>query len=613
MSNKTGKYPGYTEAVNNQEQFTSTQEILDPNGKPTGQYKPADNYRVEDVNGKEVLQYNTTPKTTTDPSKSNTGSGLEAALGTSYSWNDNATERAGLNYQSDVLKAKAEYLTNRQQIESQGQASQEQISMQKYIDNQSADKVGWTGGYILDQERQMNYLKETIKAQMYGQMELQKYGYDTSLAAARLAYDTNRYDLALEYYNTALSRAVSEAEITGYYVAPEVREMLDEYSLASKVLNTEGLSEEEKLRADKVLTSVYKWFEDNGISKNGVETMAHQDFILTLKAAAEARLQYSNESIYGLVGGGFAKVDSQGNILYTDNNASVQTFDFGSMTASDILAYGTSGSNIAKEQVHAYIDNLINKEVQSYLKSISTIQKNSDGSTISKLGNINSADLEKVINESAQKVFTELQSAVGDNEAYKKLLSSYDYNSPIDELDMKITVNDKGKFQYSYNGQAVGQPLTTPTTNLSDRLNTAMNSKDDAVSFADLANTYNDVFKDYSLDVQSNAIHGNKSDDDFDIDIGNKNYDLDVDWEAGKWYQVNSNGKSQDDFDKTVKELKSKFPNQSQNNLVIYNGELWFYSSKVGKWGYVQMNNGGSKLYEDLQTAMKGDVPGRWK
>ena len=610
---KSGKYPGYTEAVENNKNFTSTQEILDAEGKPTGQYGPADNYRVDNVNGTPVQQYDTTPNTTTKPANSNTGSGLEAALGTNYSWNENATERAGLDYQSDVLKAKAEYLTNRQQVESQGQVAQEQISMQQYINNQSAEKVGWTGGYILDQERQMNYLKETIKAQMYGQMELQKYGYDTALASARLAYDTNRYDLALQYYNTALSRAVSEAEITGYYVSPEAREMLDEYSLAAKVLNTEGISDEEKLRADKVLTSVYKWFEDNGISKNGVETMAHQDFILTLKAAAEARLQYSNESIYGLVGGGFAKVDSQGNILYTDDNASVQTFDFGSMTASDILAYGTSGSNTAKEQVHAYIDNLINEEVQSYLKSISTIQKNSDGSTISKLGNINSAELEKVINESAQKVFTELQGAVGDNEAYKKLLSSYDYNSPIDELDMKITVNDKGKFQYSYNGQAVGQPLTTPSTDLSDRLNTAMNSKDDAVSFADLANTYNDVFKDYSLDVQSNAIHGNKSDDDFDINIGNKNYDLDVDWEAGKWYQFNSNGKSQDDFDKTVKELKGKYPNQSQNNLVIYNGELWFYSSKVGKWGYVQMNTGGGRLYEDLQTAMKGEVPGRWK
>ena len=425
---KSDKYKSYQEQLDTNTNFGTTSPVLDADGNPVlnADGKPVSTinpeFRVDNVGGKEVQRYSPTPETSTDPSKSNTGSGLEAALGTSYSWLDNAEDRANLSYQSDVLNAKAEYLTNRQQIESQGQTGQQQMDMQKYTQNQSADKVGWTGGYVLDQERQMNYLKETIKAQMYGQMELQKYGYDTSLAAARLAYDTNRYDLALEYYNTALSRAVSEAEITGYYVSPEAREMLDEYSLASKVLNTEGVSDEDKLRANKVLESVYQWFEDNGISKNGVETMARQEFIQTLRAAAETKLQYANQDIYGLIGGKFGRVDANGNLLYNDDNTQVQTFDFGSMSATEILEYGISGSDIAKEQVHGYIDNLIQNDIQSYLDSISTTGTKADGSTVKTVGEMKSQDFEKVVAENAAKVFEELRKAAGDNEAYKKLL-----------------------------------------------------------------------------------------------------------------------------------------------------------------------------------------------
>ena len=54
-------------------------------------------------------KYSSTPNTTTSPSKSNTGSGLTAAEGTEYSWNEKAEERAGLDYQSAVLESKSNY------------------------------------------------------------------------------------------------------------------------------------------------------------------------------------------------------------------------------------------------------------------------------------------------------------------------------------------------------------------------------------------------------------------------------------------------------------------------------------------------------------------------
>ena len=306
-------------------------------------------------------QYASAPNTTTSAKDSATGSGLTAAEGTEYSWDTKAKERADLSYKSDVLEAKSNYLTNRQELENQGQQSQAQIAMNKYSQNQSNEKAGWTGGYILDTERQMAYLKQTIQSQMYGAMELQKYGYDTSLAAARLAYDTNKYDLALEYYNTALSRAVSEAEITGYYVSPETSEMLDDYSIASKILNDDTATEEEKLRADKVLASVYEWFESNGISKQGVETYSHLVEERTHRMSLDKLYTYLDENQTQISTDTFIKVDANGNKIYGETD--LEKINFDSMDASSIMEYIYSGADgslntVAKDQYLSRLDSI---------------------------------------------------------------------------------------------------------------------------------------------------------------------------------------------------------------------------------------------------------------
>lgn len=322
------------------------------------------------ANPNDSSQFATSPNTTTDASKSNTGSGLQApevnqydSSGNlilndagkpvteklQYSWESKADERANLDYQSNILETKASMLENRQQLESQGQQLQNQAAMEQYNRNQSAEKVGWTGGYILDSERQMNYLKQSIQSQMYGQMELQKYGYDTSLAAARLAYDTNRYDLALEYYNTALSRAVTEAEITGYYVSPEASEMLDQYHLASKALNENP----EDAQAQSVLKAVYDWFEANGISKNGVETFEH---LTQERAYRKALFEEGNERLFQYADGNFAKVDANGQMIGEDIN-------FNATSTSDILKY-IENNPTAVQQYYGHLDAQLDKTVQ---------------------------------------------------------------------------------------------------------------------------------------------------------------------------------------------------------------------------------------------------------
>lgn len=297
-------------------------------------------------------QYASTPKTTTDTTKSNTGTGLEAALGTEYSWETKAEDRAKLDYESQVLQTKKDYLTNRQELESQGQQMQEQAAMQKYSQNQSNEKAGWTGGYVLDTERQMAYLKQTIQSQMYGAMELQKYGYDTALAAARLAYDTQKYDLALEYYNTALQVAVTEAEMTGYYLSPEAKEMLNQYSIASTALN----NGEDIERNESILKAVNDWFESNGISKEGriTTTQLLQEMSASKQIFENYDMDAIDQKTYTIDKDSAFKLDANGE--WTMNkDGTAETFSWNDMSAEEILSY-IKTSDLARDQYYSRLD-----------------------------------------------------------------------------------------------------------------------------------------------------------------------------------------------------------------------------------------------------------------
>jgi hypothetical protein len=407
------------------------------------------------TNDNNTSDYATSPKTTTVAKDSKTGSGIDAALGTEYSWDTKASERANLDYEKAVLESKSNYLTNRQELESQGQQLQQQVDMQKYSTNQSNEKAGWTGGYVLDTERQMAYLKQTIQSQMYGQMELQKYGYDTSLAAARLAYDTNKYDLALEYYNTALQRAVTEADITGYYVAPEVTEMLNEYSIASSILNAEsGYSDEERERADKVIASVYEWFQANGISKEGVMTMSKYESERDWNQSLLDSFEYIDETTHQITGDKFIEYGADGKPVYSDDGTSLKTKNFKTMTTQEIIDY-ISINNICKEQFYGYLDNKITGEMslkfEDWCIAQGQMTKNDDGTYSAKDG-VKYNELIYNYLKSSQ-AYQALADKLGVSEegmesAFQTLLENYDFqidlpdgstiNNTFAELDKQI-------------------------------------------------------------------------------------------------------------------------------------------------------------------------------
>lgn len=551
------------------------------------------------ANENDASQYATSPNTTTPANKSNTGSGIDAALGTEYSWNTKSEERANLDYKAAVLESKANFLTNRQELDSQGTQLQEQVAMQKYSQNQSSEKAGWTGGYVLDTERQMAYLKQTIQSQMYGQMELQKYGYDTSLAAARLAYDTNKYDLALEYYNTALQRAVTEADITGYYVAPEVTEMLNEYSIASSILNAEsGYSDEEKERADKVIASVYEWFQANGISKEGVMTLskfeAERDWNQSLLDAYE----YIDETTGQITGDKFVEYGADGKPVYSEDGTSVNTINFKTMTSQEIIDY-IAINDICKEQFYGYLDNKMTGEMavkfEDWCIANNKMSKNEDG-TYSPINNIDYQSLIVTFLQSSQtyKALTEKLNLdeTGMSTTFQALLENYDFNIDLpDGTTLTTTFKELTKKQIENANALTNGKLEDLIRQATDADGNVLTNKDGSKQYAnniDLeqknvsidGNTFESTYvPDANLYFTSLQIKEDKTESEDDITlssgIGDK-YNLELNETLSNTQQMDI--KTRDNLLELYKrEFGTDMPDKT---VIVYNDTIYVYRTQ---------------------------------
>lgn len=304
----------------------------------------------------------------TDPTKNqnvNTGSGAQAAKDTTYSWETKAAERAQLSYKSDVLKAKQDALAKRQEIETQAQQYQMQSDMQKYADNQSAEKAGWAGGYVLDQNRQRQYLQQSINASMFNSMQLQKYGYESQLQAARIAYDSNMMDLAMEYYQQAVQNSINEAQVTGLYMSAEQKDMLSQWNTANAIIGDATASDADKEQAQKVSNAINSWFAEQKISPAGIKTLgmisAELEVINMKTAVMEAAYNRIPEAArnYTFVTG----VDENGEaILINFNTASPEAI-------LDYINQEGSKGETAKGNLNQYFQSMMNQIITDYANS----------------------------------------------------------------------------------------------------------------------------------------------------------------------------------------------------------------------------------------------------
>ena len=439
--------------------------------------------------------------------KANTGSGIEAALETGgYSWNKDAATKATNQYQIDVLNKKQELLANRQTMESNAVNYQSQTDMAKYSDNQNAEKVGWTGGYVLDQNRQQEYLKASIQAQMYGAMELQKYGYDTSLAAARLSYDMNQAEYAQKYYDTAVSQALSEAQLTGTYFSAEVKDMMSQLKIAEANKDNQELSEDERLRANKVAKSITDWFGSNKISYEGVKTLA------AWQAEQDTQLQYETQ-LWNEYNAALESMkqdiadDANVFIQYTNDNkiyyenGEVKTIDLSTFNSADLKAYAERGSN-AKAQVG------------SYLKAQAE-QAKIDSRTYDKEGNITTYNddklLEKLqsINDQYKDIFgTDIPvtgyevSSDQDGKVSVKMTEKESSLASMNNYLYKTVAKSEGKVS-GFETYNVGQSVKTKEGNVYTVSANRLSTKNDKVAIGDdqvrsltSANVFDSISKD---------------------------------------------------------------------------------------------------------------------
>lgn len=400
----------------------------------------------------------------------NTGAGIESALGTQYSWDKEGVKAANTKYQQEVLAAKQQALANRQTIEQNSTQYQQQVDMMKYTDNQEAEKVGWTGGYVLDQRRQTDYLKASIQAQMYGAMELQKYGYDSALAAARLSYDLNQQEFAHKYYMDAVSIALQEAETTGTYISAEIRDMSSQYNAATQVLNDTSSSQADRERATQVKQTIDSWFSANGLSKTGVETFAkwqaeqaihmqEQTYKLELWSAAEtakynaANLQYNYDNLAAqnkfqeiqlkqsamdaannLLDSNISMdfvLDANGEPIYDEENGSYKTVDFSKMSPKDVIAYANQNS-YTKEQVYGQVDYSVNDIVTKLTNQYGV------------------KDAEGNITGFKEGFTTALQKAIKENSTFsdlKEILNGYTFESYTSHVTYGVIIDNNGNIK----------------------------------------------------------------------------------------------------------------------------------------------------------------------
>ena len=341
-----------------------------------------------------------------NPEGTKTGAGVAAAVGTDmegkaiqYSWDKNAADKAQIAYAQESLEQKQELLTNRQTLEQNAQQYQTQADMQKYSDAQAADKVGWTGGYVLDQKRQQDYMKASIQAQLYGAMELQKYGYETAMSAARLAYDANMLQYAQDYYNQAVQNALNEAQITGTYFSAETKDMMSQYSIAEEKLRELGLYDEEgnfledkyreltagdnpnqdAIRAKQVQDTIDRWYDANGISKSGVKTLESWNAEQTIElqwsnelwTRYNAAIQSTKEDVSA--NNKFYILDENGNNVF--DGSTVKIGDWNTMTATEKMDYALNSKDAAS-QLQSYIEGTIRERINTY--KASTYNKETD-------------------------------------------------------------------------------------------------------------------------------------------------------------------------------------------------------------------------------------------
>ena len=191
----------------------------------------------------------------------------KAKDGEDYNWNKLAAEMAQTTYDQEANQYRAESIAAKQEIDAAAASAWNNYFAAEYSARQTQDKMGWSGGQKQASDLQVQFLQAESAANMYTQDELQRYGVESKLSIARMYADANQKALALDYYQDAVNQAVSEANLTGYYVPPEASEMFIQQDLANKILADNTASADAKARAKSVIANCEQYYANLGFER----------------------------------------------------------------------------------------------------------------------------------------------------------------------------------------------------------------------------------------------------------------------------------------------------------------------------------------------------------
>lgn len=263
-----------------------------------------------------IVEQNSRTTTTTTDTSTNKQTGDTEDVINAYEYYKNKVDAEQGKLIKDKLTQEAiqKSTESARYIAKNEQSANEQFVTNEYQANQTASNYGWSGGYAMDAQRQLQYLRSSIQADIFSQKELQELGYNSSLQQAYISAELEATNLALEQYQAAENTAMQKAQLTGTYIAPHIQDLMTQANAASAKLKS-GTEDTERYQkvydyATKMLTQIANQNGQsnyNGINIDettkivtvkGIETLAYLQHLADKNAQeAEAKLNETQAEI----------------------------------------------------------------------------------------------------------------------------------------------------------------------------------------------------------------------------------------------------------------------------------------------------------------------------
>lgn len=179
---------------------------------------------------------------------------------------------SGKDFTQNILQ-QAVQSSHNSNLDANSGTAMDQFLNQDYSYDHNEAGTYWVAGAINDVDTQMSFLNTLIREDMYDEMDLQKYYYDTTMATARAYASQKKKETAYGFYRAAQEKAIAEAQLTGWYMPAEGNYMLGQYTVAQNVLEDPDAPDDAKARAQRISGTVEKWFKANQIGTRGIKCL----------------------------------------------------------------------------------------------------------------------------------------------------------------------------------------------------------------------------------------------------------------------------------------------------------------------------------------------------